>query len=55
MQEAVFDSRLLKDGHLYCPKEFANPEQKVSGWKILLFCKNAQKNKVFPDGTFQMS
>lgn len=28
MQEAVFDSRLLKDGHLYCPKEFAKPEAK---------------------------
>ncbi len=28
MQEAVFDSRLLNDGHLYCPKEFAKPEAK---------------------------
>ena len=28
MQETVFDSRLLKDGHLYCPKEFARPKAK---------------------------
>ena len=28
MQEAVFDSRLLKDGHLYCPEEFAKPKAK---------------------------
>lgn len=23
MPEVVFDSKLLKDGHLYCPKEYA--------------------------------
>ncbi|UCH93487.1 MAG: hypothetical protein JSV88_24890 [Candidatus Aminicenantes bacterium] len=28
MQEIVFDSRLLKDGHLYCPKRYANPGAK---------------------------
>jgi hypothetical protein len=28
MQEAVFDSRLLNDGHLYCPEEFAKPKAK---------------------------
>jgi hypothetical protein len=26
MQEIVFDSQLLKDGHLFCPKEYARPE-----------------------------
>ncbi len=28
MQEVIFDSQLLKDGHLYCPKEYAKPEAK---------------------------
>lgn len=28
MQSAVFDSKLLVDGRLYCPKEFANPNAK---------------------------
>ena len=23
MRETIFDTRLLKDGHLFCPKEFA--------------------------------
>jgi hypothetical protein len=26
MQEIVFDSQLLKDGHLYCPEKYAKPE-----------------------------
>jgi len=26
VQEVVFKSQLLKDGHLYCPKEFADPK-----------------------------
>jgi hypothetical protein len=26
MQEVMFDSQLLKDGHLYCPKEYATPK-----------------------------
>lgn len=26
MQEVVFKSQLLKDGHLYCPREYAIPE-----------------------------
>lgn len=26
MPEVVFKSQLLKDGHLYCPKEYANPK-----------------------------
>lgn len=26
MQEVIFESQLLKDGHLYCPKEYANPK-----------------------------
>ena len=25
MHEVVFESQLLKDGHLYCPKEYAKP------------------------------
>jgi hypothetical protein len=25
MQELIFESQLLKDGHLYCPEEYANP------------------------------
>lgn len=25
MHEVVFKSELLEDGHLYCPKEYANP------------------------------
>ncbi len=25
MQEVVFESQLLNDGHLYCPEEYANP------------------------------
>lgn len=28
MPEVVFKSQLLKDGHLYCPKEYANPRAK---------------------------
>jgi hypothetical protein len=26
VQEVTFESQLLKDGHLYCPKEYANPK-----------------------------
>jgi hypothetical protein len=26
VNEVVFKSQLLKDGHLYCPKEYANPK-----------------------------
>jgi DNA/RNA endonuclease G (NUC1) len=26
MQEVIFESQLLKDGHLYCPKEYAIPK-----------------------------
>jgi hypothetical protein len=26
VNEMVFKSQLLKDGHLYCPKEYANPQ-----------------------------
>jgi hypothetical protein len=26
VQEVVFKSQLLKDGHLYCPKKFADPK-----------------------------
>ena len=26
VHEVVFKTQLLKDGHLYCPKEFANPK-----------------------------
>lgn len=25
MHEVIFESQLLKDGHLYCPKEYAKP------------------------------
>lgn len=28
MNEVVFDSQLLADGHLYCPKEYATPKAK---------------------------
>jgi hypothetical protein len=28
MHEIVFESQLLKDGHLYCPKEYATPRAK---------------------------
>jgi len=28
MQEVVFDSQLLKDGHLACPEKYARPEAK---------------------------
>lgn len=28
MHEVVFESQLLKDGHLYCPKEYAKPRAK---------------------------
>jgi len=28
MHEIVFESQLLKDGHLYCPKEYAAPSAK---------------------------
>jgi len=28
MSEIVFESQLLKDGHLYCPKEYATPRAK---------------------------
>ena len=26
MQEITFQTKLLKDGHLYCPKEYASPK-----------------------------
>ena len=26
MHEVMFESQLLKDGHLSCPKEYANPK-----------------------------
>ncbi len=26
MQETIFESQLLKDGHLYCPKKYAFQE-----------------------------
>lgn len=26
MHEVIFESQLLKDGHLSCPKEYANPK-----------------------------
>ncbi len=26
MHEVIFESQLLKDGHLYCPKEFTSPK-----------------------------
>ena len=26
MHEVIFESQLLKDGHLYCPKEYAIPK-----------------------------
>lgn len=26
MRKAVFNSKLLQDGHLYCPEEFAKPD-----------------------------
>jgi hypothetical protein len=25
MKEIIFDSQLLKDGHLYCPEKYAKP------------------------------
>jgi hypothetical protein len=28
MNDIVFESQLLKDGHLYCPKEYATPRAK---------------------------
>jgi hypothetical protein len=28
MREIVFESQLLLDGHLYCPKEYATPSAK---------------------------
>lgn len=26
MHEVIFESQLLKDGHLYCPKKYAKPK-----------------------------
>jgi len=28
MSEVIFESQLLKDGHLYCPKKYATPYAK---------------------------
>ncbi len=28
MKKALFDSKLLQNGHLYCPEEFAKPDAK---------------------------
>lgn len=28
MHKVIFESQLLKDGHLYCPKEYAKPSAK---------------------------
>ncbi len=28
MHEVIFESQLLKDGHLYCPKKYAKPRAK---------------------------
>jgi len=34
MNTAIFDSQLLPDGHLYCPKEFAHKEN--AAFKVIV-------------------
>ena len=37
MHEVVFESQLLKDGHLYCPKEYAKPRAR---FKVIVSLPN---------------